>query len=233
MNKKCANKLAFRWGLLAFVVSEFLLLGYWKFWQMPTAETLRTSGGNSDLWLMPVTVTRFLDPFVIAFVTFTIFRLCFYRENLLIWYGNKTPMPEYERQRKELRKDIRDSLEVCVAFGIMIGIAGSVVIALSGFVGLVIGTTICSTVILCFGFASLYVEPPKNFITNLIACLIIFGLNTLYQGMIAGAVYALAALAITTTTYFGIMYATKWGKRFFTGTFRRTMLECNVESQNC
>lgn len=233
MNKKCANKLAFRWGLLAFVVSEFLLLGYWKFWQMPTAETIRYSGGTHDLWQLPLVVPRLVDALAVAVSTFFVFRMFFYNDSLYKWYTNCTVIEVNREVRERQASATKAGLEACLVAGVFFGICGSVVIAASGFVGLAIGTAICSLSTLVAANESRYTPFQKFYLTDAVACLVIWGLNSLYNGVVAGTIYGLTALAVSAVTFFGLQYGRQAGQAFFTGTFKRTMLSCDVDSADC
>lgn len=234
MNKKCASKLASRWALLAFVVSALTLLGYWKFVGIPTDETIRYSGREADVFSVPISVSRFVAPVVVAVVTYAIFYFLFHKQQLLSWYSNQTEIPDKNLQkRNQILSDLSQGYYSCWAAGIIFGVCGSFIIGTLGFFGLAICTFISSLLILYAAVESRVVEHQKIFLTNMVACWVIWGLNSLYQGVVAGTMYALAALLISAVTFFGILYGLKLGYRFFTGTFRRTMLSCEVDSTKC
>jgi hypothetical protein len=233
MNKKCANKLAFRWGVLAFVVSELLLVGYWRLWNMPTAETIRYNGGTTDVWQVPLVLPRLVDALVVAVSTFFVFRMFFYRDSLYKWYTNRTNFDANREARQKQESETKDSLECCLVVGVFFGVCGSVIIAATGFVGLAIGTAVCSVLTLVAASESTYTSFQKFYITDAVACLVIWGLNSLYGGVVAGTLYGLSALAISAATFFGLQYGLLSGRAFFTGTFRRTMLSCDVDSTDC
>jgi len=234
VNKKCANKLAFRWAILAFVVSELLLVSYWKFWQIPTAEALYYNGAvDKVVWQLPLVLSRFADPIIVAFVVFCVARLMFYRVSLYTWYSNRTIFTDESERKAEQARGVANSLDGCLAAGIFFGVFGSVVIAGLGIIALVICTFVCTLITLFVADESRHVPYQKIFIADVIACLVIWGLCTLYLGAIAGTLYALTALAISAVSYFGTYYTLRIGHAFFTGTFRRTMLGCDVDSADC
>lgn len=190
---KCTRILMLKWaGLFGILGWLSYSIFYAAVGRLPSGEQLRIHVASSTN--TPVVLTRLIDPVVVMVAVALLAWAIFDLEPIVKRWGTG-------------RHDSRDGAAWGVATGMFLGICGSIIIAITGFIGLAIGTVVCSAIILGAGRG----DDGKTavwrvFGVEVIAVVTILALNTLMQGAVAGTIYAFSALTLAALTHFGL-----WG----------------------
>lgn len=190
MFRSCIRKVVVRWSFLIALL-DLAAIGLFRLTQgrLPLTNLIRATWASSVQ--APITISRLLDPLVVlipaAILTWTSFSL--------------------ERIEARWSKRGSQTAETPLLFGLVFGLFGSIIIGTTGFIGLTVGTVISCIVITMVGNLGIDASLWQAELTMLIAVTTIWLLNTLYQGVVAGFIYSISALAVAALTYIAVMVA--------------------------
>jgi hypothetical protein len=235
MTNSCAFKLTRRWMLLLFLLA---MAGYTIYYLVSgslPATTYRVDFSLDNTRTPMLQLPRLIDPLFAVMTLGAVIFITFAqdaRDNL--------------RRATYGRAHIKSSTSI--GWGWFFGICGSILVLFGGLSVAIIGSTIASICISGFTI-SWYKEKDEEGWSRLgeralaqsalidwIALLIILATTTYFHGVVAGTTYALAMLLCCFVahglTTGGWALCTHTGPKFLT-KFRRTMLECDIESEAC
>jgi hypothetical protein len=232
---KCVRKLSFRWALLALVLTELALLGFYLFkGHQVTTETMIINAGQR--YVLPFTMPRLLDGLFFG-LTVYLFALVSFSYDMV----------QEHRQKRGKNGEMQSVTRLAYGWGIFFGTCGYVVVSFGGLEVAVIGTAICSFAIGYYNiyyseFANtgIYLPARELFMIESVAIIMIWGACTLQQGALVGLVYATAMLVTAVVVHFGVVivyYAIVGTKNAVGPTisqkFREKMLTCNPANPDC
>ncbi len=207
----CTRKLMLRWSLLTLLVGELAIGVIWLLdGRMPVADKLLVA--TNQTVALPVVVSRWIDPVVMMVPMAVLVAASFQANSIRVRWTNKPS----------------SDASVPIVLGVCFGFCGSLVIVAAGFPGLILGSIVSTIIVYWSCYDGVMAEHWQGFLLELSAVTTIWLLNTLYQGCVAGLLYALAALAVVTITNL-LIRSMEVALPKLGNWFSSTMLTCDIE----